>query len=281
MNKSIIFLQAIVIVTIMLTGCMDRGTKPETLPLEDTLSVDSAKVDSITELVEEEPMPLAADELFDDFFFNYAASRKIQKERTNFPLPIISYGKRSLMQASQWKREQFFMPQGYYTLIFHKASQLSLVNDTSVSHVTVERIAIPKERVTRWFFARQRGLWKLDSIDHISLRQYAEAPFMRFYERFVNDSLFQQESLASEIYFTGPDPDDDFSTMSGDIMPEQWPMFKPWMPSGTLYNIRYGQKPYPVSDVRFFYIRGIANGLQTDIIFTRKGKSWQLKKVQM
>ena len=83
----------------MLTGCMDRGTKPETLPLEDTLSVDSAKVDSITELVEEEPMPLAADELFDDFFFNYAASRKIQKERTKFPLPIISYGKRSLMHT--------------------------------------------------------------------------------------------------------------------------------------------------------------------------------------
>lgn len=273
--------QCVAIGAMVLTGCMDRGTKPETLPLEDSLYVDSAEVDSITDLVEEEPMPVAADELFDDFFFNYAASRKIQKERTKFPLPVITYGKHSVMEASQWKREQFFMPQGYYTLIFHKANQMNLVNDTTVSSVTVERIAIPKEKVTRWFFARERGLWKLDSIDHIPLRQYPDAQFMRFYNKFVTDSAFQQEALASEIFFTGPDPDDDFSTMTGDIMPEQWPMFKPWMPSGTLYNIRYGKNPYPASDVRFFYVRGIANGLQTDILFTRKGKSWQLKKVTM
>ncbi len=264
-----------------MTGCMDRGTKPEALPLEDSIAVDSVEQDSIVDMVESEPMPSAADELFDDFFFNYAASRKVQKERTHFPLPVITYGKRSEITSAQWKRENFFMVQGYYILVFNKANQLELMKDTTVGNVIVERIAMSREKVTRWYFARERGLWKLDSIDHISLRQYPDERFMRFYNRFVNDSLFQQQSLAEEISFTGPDPDDDFSTMTGEIMPEQWPMFRPWLPSGTLYNIRYGKAPYPVSGVRFFFIRGIANGLQTDLVFTRKGQSWHLKKVTM
>ena len=277
-------IQALLLACMMLsgiTGCMDRGTKPEALPLEDSTAVDSIESDSIVDMVESEPMPSAADELFDDFFFNYAASRKVQKERTHFPLPVITYGKRSVMQAEQWKRENFFMVQGYYILVFNKATQLELMKDTAVGNVIVERIAMAREKVTRWYFARERGLWKLDSIDHISLRQYPDEHFMRFYNRFVNDSLFQQQSLAEVISFTGPDPDDDFSTMTGDIMPEQWPMFKPWLPSGTLYNIRYGKAPYPVSGVRFFFIRGIANGLQTDLVFTRKEKTWRLKKVTM
>ena len=284
LRTAALYLQSLLLASLMLpgiTGCMDRGTKPEALPLEDGLATDSVETDSIAEIVEEEPMPSAADELFDDFFFNYAASRKVQRERTHFPLPVITYGKQSTLTAGQWKFENFFMAQGYYILIFNKATQLELMKDTAVGNVIVERIAMARERVTRWYFARERGLWKLDSIDHISLRQYPDEHFVRFYHRFVNDSTFQQQSLAEEISFTGPDPDDDFSTMTGDIMPEQWPMFRPWLPSGTLYNIRYGKAAYPVSGVRFFFIRGIANGLQTDLVFTRKGQTWRLKKVTM
>ena len=166
--------QVVLLACIMLsgmTGCMDRGTKPEVLPLEDSTVVDSVEHDSIADMVESEPMPLAADELFDDFFFNYAASRKVQKERTHFPLPVITYGKRSEITSAQWKRESFFMVQGYYILVFNKANQLELMKDTAVGNVIVERIAMAREKVTRWYFARERGLWKLDSIDHISLRQ--------------------------------------------------------------------------------------------------------------
>ncbi len=59
--------------------------------------------------------------------------------------------------------------------------------------------------------------------------------------------------------FTGPDPDDDFSTMTGDIEPETWPAFAPQLPHGMIYNIIYGQK-YTESSQKIFVIRGIANG---------------------
>lgn len=280
MKKAIFLLMGIIVSALFFsTGCTNKNAEAADSIGADTLVEDTAANDSLSEMIAEEEMPASADELFDDFFFNYAASHKVQKERTVFPLPVNSWGKESKMEEKAWKREHFFMQQGYYTLIFHKASQMNMVKDTAVSDVTVEKIMVNKNMVTRWHFARTRGLWYMDGMSHISLGQHPDAGFIRFYQRFVTDSAFQHRSLAESIAFTGPDPDDDFSTMSGVIMPEQWPMFVPWMPSGTLYNIIYGKNPYPASNTRLFYVRGIANGLQMDMVFTKKGKGWKLEKV--
>lgn len=244
-----------------------------------TDSVPADSIDSISALVEEEPMPATADELFDDFFFNYAASRKVQKKRTTFPLPVTVYGKTTPVEIGQWKTEHFFMAQGYYTLIFTSQKQLNLVKDTTVSSVVVEKIFIRKGELKRWHFARKRGEWRLDSIKVMSLRQHPDAAFLLFYDKFVSDPDFQQQSLSDPVTFSGPDPDDDFSTMTGDILPEQWPMFAPWMPSATIYNIIYGDQPFRNTNTRYFLLRGISNGMQTDIVFVRSGRNWKLKKV--
>lgn len=261
------------------TGCTNKTSELADSVSADSILNDTTSGDSLTDIVEEEPMPVTADELFDDFLFNYAANRRIQKERTVFPLTVDKYGKEEKIEQDKWQRERFFMQQGYYTLVFHKASQLKMVKDTTISDVTVEKIAIRQGTVKRWHFTRQRGLWHMDKMTYMPFGKHPDASFLRFYQRFVTDSAFQQHSLAETVSITGPDPDDDFSTMTGDIMPEQWPMFAPWMPSGTIYNIIYGAEPYPASNTRFFYIRGIANGLQTDLVFVRRGKGWQLTKV--
>ena len=110
--------------------------------------------------------------------------------------------------------------------------------------------------------------------------QHQDASFLTFYQRFVTDPKFQQNSLSESVTFTGPDPEDDFSTMTGEILPEQWPVFAPWLPSGSIYNIVYG-KPQQTSssNVRYFLLRGISNGLQTDLMFVRKGGAWKLKTI--
>lgn len=250
---------------------------------DDSLATDSVgdtiNTDTLSQILEQQPMPVAADELFDDFFFNYAASKKVQLERTVFPLEVEKYGEKSKIEKRQWRHDHFFMSQGYYTLIFNNEKQLKLLKDTAVDNVTVEKIDMAKGRVTRWHFQRDRGLWHMNRIVTISAQQHQDAAFLTFYNMFATDTVFQQKALAESVTFTGPDPDDDFSTMTGEIMPEQWPMFAPWMPTGVLYNIHYGAKPYHQSNVRYFLIRGIANGLQTDILFIRKGNQWQLKKV--
>lgn len=261
------------------TGCNDKAAKGTDSLGVDSTAVDTSLVDSISEVVEETPMPVAADELFDDFFFNFAANRRVQKERVEFPLTINNFGKISQIANGQWKREGFFMKQGYYTLIFRKYSQTKLVKDTTVSDVTVERINIPKEVVTEWHFARERGLWHMDSMRRKHLSQHDDVAFLKFYERFATDSAFQQHSLCNPVIFTGPDPDDDFSTMTGEVMPEQWPMFAPWLPSGTIYNIIYGKPTYPVTNFRVFMLRGIANGMQMEMQFVKEGGRWHLKKI--
>lgn len=245
----------------------------------DSIATEGITVDSISQVVEETPMPIAADELFDDFFFNFAASRKVQTERVIFPLQVDNFGKQSVIEKDQWRRERFFMSQGYYTLIFNEYKQTRLVKDTTVSDVTVERIAIPKGVVTRWHFLRTRGLWHMDTMRIMSIKQHPDVAFLRFYERFATDSVFQQQSLCDPVIFVGPDPDDDFSTMTGELMSEQWPMFAPWLPSGTIFNIIYGAEPYPKTNFRVLLLRGISNGQQMEVQFVKLQGQWRIKKI--
>ena len=106
------------------------------------------------------------------------------------------------------------------------------------------------------------------------------ASFLKFYGKFATDSTFQAEHLHNPVKFVGPDPDDDFSTMTGDIEPETWPAFAPKLPSSMIYNIIYGQK-YNESNLKIFVIRGIANGLETELTFKRIGGKWMLTKLNM
>lgn len=260
-------------------GCTNKSSDLSDTLLSDTTVNDTLGIDTLSDIIEEEKLPATADELFDDFFFNFAVSKKIQKERIIFPLKVLSGSSEKIIDKEKWQTEHFFIGQGYYTLIFHKASQIGLVKDTTIHNVVVERINVKRNNVTQWHFVKNRGLWKMDNIRYLKVSEYQDAEFVKFYNHFVTDTAFQQSSLAESVSFTGPDPEDDFSTMTGNILPEQWPMFAPWMPSGVLYNIVYGDKPYPNTNIRFFYIRGIANGLQTDLVFTKKGRSWKLEKV--
>ena len=242
--------------------------------LTDTLGTDSMEA-----LIEDEPMPKAADELFDDFIFNFAANRRLQSERTDYPVNVDTYGKLSKVEKSKWGMEHFFMRQGYYTLVFNSASQLDVVKDTAIGSVYVEKISFAKRQVTRWQFNRVLGLWKMQGVRIMALTKHEDASFLRFYNNFVTNPDIQSVSIAESVSFSGPDPEDDFSRMTGELMAEQVPAFLPWMPSGTLYNIHYGDQPYKPSNTRIFVVRGIANGMESELTFQRKAGAWMLTKL--
>ena len=88
-----------------------KGNKTETgdsLPTDSDSIKDTAVVDTMEQIIAETPMPKAADELFDDFFFNFAANKKLQIERTQFPLPVERAGKTDTIGKKQWKTDRFF-----------------------------------------------------------------------------------------------------------------------------------------------------------------------------
>ena len=258
-----------------------KGNKTETgdsLPTDSDSIKDTAVVDTMEQIIAETPMPKAADELFDDFFFNFAANKKLQIERTQFPLPVERAGKTDTIGKKQWKTDRFFMRQGYYTLIFDNFRQMNVVKDTSVNKVVVEKIYFNIKTVKSYNFNRVNGLWKLTSINYKGIHENRNASFLKFYHQFVTDSTFQAESISNPMEFIGPDPDDDFSQMEGLITPETWPAFAPELSNNMIYNIIYGEDSKPGLQ-RIFVIRGIANGLEMELTFKRKKSKWMLTKL--
>ena len=277
-----VLLAVLTVVCFTSVGCSDK--KPA--QVHDSTSVDSViadtqAVDSTEKLIEETPMHKAADELFDDLVFNLAANRKLQMKRVHLPLHVYhndklvkSIGKRA------WKMEHFFMHQDYYTLIFDNQKQMNLVKDTAIDHVVIEKVFYAKKKVQQFLFNRINGEWMMTSINYKPMYTNMNASFLKFYGKFATDSAFQAEHLHNPVKFVGPDPDDDFSTMSGDIEPETWPAFAPQLPHGMIYNIIYGQK-YAESNQKIFVIRGIANGMETILTFKRVHGKWMLTKLNM
>lgn len=277
-----VLLALLTIVCFSSVGC--TGKKPasdaDTLA-SDTTVADTQAMDSTEKLIEETPMPKVADELFDDFVFNFAANRKLQLSRVHFPLPVYRNEKVvKTIDKKHWKMEHFFMRQDYYTLIFDNQKQMNLVKDTTIDHVVVEKVFYHKKTVQQFLFNRINGQWMMTSINYKPMYSNKNASFLKFYGKFATDSTFQAEHLHNPVKFVGPDPDDDFSTMTGDIEPETWPAFAPKLPSSMIYNIIYGQK-YNESNQKIFVIRGIANGLETELTFKRIGGKWMLTKLNM
>ena len=256
----------------------NKAGSQDNVPADSDSVVDTAAVDTMEMLISETPMPKAADELFDDFFFNYAANRKLQLKRTTWPLPSHAGGKTTTIAQNQWKTEHFFMHQGYYTLILNSESDMKAVKDTSVNTARVEKIYLAKHYVKQYVFNRTNGLWMLDSIVTKPLTHSVNASFLSFYHRFATDTAFQCRSVSDIVQFSGPDPDDDFSTMEGVLTPETWPAFAPELPTSTLYNVIYGH-PHKGGNKKILVFRGISNGLEMELTFKRNGKRWLLTRL--
>ena len=276
MKKILVAFFAFLALMFSCKGNKTDGT--DTVPTDTDSVQDTAAVDTMEQLIAETPMPKAADELFDDFFFNFAANRKLQLERIKFPLEVVKGNKTDSISKEKWKTEHFFMRQGFYTIIFDNRRQMNAVKDTSVNHVVLEKISFGIKTVKQYVFERIGGLWAMQSIQYQPLYKNRNASFLYFYEKFVTDSTFQAESINNPVKFVGPDPDDDFSQMEGLLTPETWPAFAPELPKDVIYNIIYGNNGKSGNE-KIFMLRGISNGLEMEITFKREGKKWLLTKL--
>ena len=111
---------------LLLVSCGGQKTNntEEEVPADSVVAAaDSAAADSV-DMLSNLPMPKAADELFDDFIFNFAANKKLQMERVMFPLKKVNGDKVETIGRDQWKIERYFMRQQYYTLLFDSEKQI-------------------------------------------------------------------------------------------------------------------------------------------------------------
>ena len=238
--------------------------------------LDSVPLDTLEQLLSEIPTPKAMDELFDDFLFNFAANKKVQKARIIFPLTVHKGDKDEQIDKNKWEMERFFMRQGYYTLWFDNDAQMELAKDTSINQAIVEKIQLKKDLVKDYVFNRIRGAWMLREIRETKIAENINASFLAFYQKFSSDKAVK--SLNSLVKFVGPDPDDDFNMMEGLITPDTWEAFAPELPKKTIYNIIYGE-PKSMDNEKIFILRGISNGQEVELRFKKVGESWLLMKM--
>lgn len=280
MKKLIFLIVALVAVALSVPMGCSQG-KPEAKDsVVDSDTVASVKLDSIDSLIESTPMPKSADELFDDFIFNYAANRKLQLHRTVFPLPVVEGNRTTHIVRNNWRMEHFFMGQGFYTRIVSDHKQLRLVKDTAVNHVMIEKIRLENGAVDQFIFNRLQGKWMLTKLVRTSISHASDADFLTFYRHFVTDTVYQMAHVADPFMFKGPDPTTDDATMTGTIYAEQWPMFMPKLPTATFFNIYYGSQKARGNN-KILYICGIANSLEQSLTFHKRNGQWMLTKLEL
>ena len=278
MRRYFVVLAAALLVLASCVGGKSGSATTEEVTDSATVNDSLTAVDSLLAELDNLPMPKAADELFDDFLFNFAANRKLQMERIIFPLRMVTDNKVETVDRKKWQMEHFFMRQGYYTELFDSERHMEIVKDTSVNQAVVEKIFFDSHTVCQYDFRRLKGAWMLVEVRTIPIQQSSNASFLPFYYQFASSTEFQTKHLGNTVTFVGPDPDDDFATMEGEITPDTWEAFAPQLPQKMIYNIIYGE-PRKEGNRKLFVLRGIANGLELEMTFSRSNGNWRLTKL--
>lgn len=248
-----------------------------------TSMVDSVshRVDTLQEVeVRGVPKPMEADELFDDFIFNYALDDTLQRQRTVFPLPYYNRNIPTKIEEHFWKHDYLFAKQSYYTLLFDEEDDLDLVGDTTLKSVQVEWIYLKTRMVKRYYFERKKGMWMLEAINLREMEKGENENFVEFYTRFVTDSVYQSKHISHPLQFVTIDPDDEFSILETTLDMNQWYAFRPVMPADRLSNINYGQKNEDLSNAKILKVNGIGNGYSNIFYFRRQDGEWELYKYE-
>lgn len=269
---------------VFLVSCGNKKTKMDPF-VTITNMVDSAsfKADAESRVeVKEDPTPIEADELFDDFIYSYASDDALQLQRTKFPLPYYNVDTPTKIEEKNWKHDYLFTKGSYFTLLFDNESDQDLVGDTALVSVQVEWIFLKTRMVKRYYFERVKGAWMLEAINlrRIEKGEGNSEDFVSFYTRFVTDSLYQSRHIREPLEYITIDPDDEFSILETTLDLNQWYAFRPVLPVDKLTNISYGQQNRDDSNTKILKVNGIGNGYNNIFYFRRYGDNWELYKYE-
>lgn len=249
----------------------------------DTLSNDSDSIVDNTPLSEMEKLmgediPEAADELFDDFFFNFSNNRKVQRDRIQWPLVTIVNGTKKATEPNQWQMERFYSEDGFYVMLLDDVKQTQLAKDTALTHVVVKHVNIPRNSLENFSFNRIKGQWMMTEIEKESLSDSKNAAFLRFYQKFATDSIYSRECLTENISFTGPDEEDENLTTTRNISAEEYYYWAPELVTD-FYTVSYGQRNES-SNSKVFIMRQPSSSQECRMYFRRQGAHWKLYKLE-
>lgn len=280
----------ILIVLIVLFGCMcacgggknkSETTEAVVVEVDSTITMEDSASDD--EWIDEEPeLPERADESFDDFLYNFLVDSQLQITRIVFPLPYYTDDHKDSITNETWEYDQIFSGLESYAVLFDRQSDMELEKDTSQVSIKIDRRDMKSHRLKRYYFERIKGEWMLEAIDDAVIPSVdsESEDFFSFYERFVNDSLFQTERVVDPLPFVTIDPDDEFHVLETTLEKGQWFAFQPTLSKDVLAHIYYGQRLSENSSTRIMEFKGVGNGFYNVLYFQRRNGLWKLIKFE-
>ena len=280
----------ILIVLIVLFGCMcacgggknkSETTEAVVVEVDSTITMEDSASDD--EWIDEEPeLPEKADESFDDFLYNFLVDSQLQITRIVFPLPYYTDDHKDSITNETWEYDQIFSGLESYAVLFDRQSDMELEKDTSQVSIKIDRRDMKSHRLKRYYFERIKGEWMLEAIDDAVIPSVdsESEDFFSFYERFVNDSLFQTERVVDPLPFVTIDPDDEFHVLETTLEKGQWFAFQPTLSKDVLAHIYYGQRLSENSSTRIMEFKGVGNGFYNVLYFQRRNGLWKLIKFE-
>lgn len=217
-----------------------------------------------------------ADELFDDFLYNYIHDTLLQRRRTAFPVSeSFPDGITREVTQSDWHNYFDFMDGEYVTTIYNSEAEKTINEDTTLLVASVEKIDLEQGLITSYDFARNHGEWAMEAIRNITVDDSDLADFIHFYSRFSRDAIFMNSSIARFIHVSMSDSDDDTQTMDGFISREQWSTIGSSVPDGIITNIRYGQRYHNAKRI-LMEKNSLGSGMSETFCFVKGSRGWEL-----
>lgn len=272
----------------ILASCGDgkKKTDPFIALTEQIDSINNVETDSVTSdsYAEEEEIPIAADESFADFFYNFASDEAFQRSRIIFPLPLYEEKHVTRIEKTKWKYDPIFSKEAAYTTIFDKEEDMEVEKDTALRSVQIDWIYLAENKIKRYYFERKDNQWVLEAINKIKtaykVKNKEAENFYAFYERFSQDSVFQRQRLRRPLAFVTSDPEDEFQILETTLDEGQWFTFRPPIMKARLTNVHYGQPEATDSKYKIVEYKGFGNGFSNVLYFERKGGVWKLTKFE-
>lgn len=281
MRKGFVLLMALVGLAM---SCGDRNMNNAfESDVEDGEDSVEAFVGDTLHLFDEEMPPVAADELFDDFFFNFIDDARYRLRRIAFPLQCGEgeVEEKHFLSKGEWQELDPFGEDMFHFVIYEREQDLELLKDTAVGSVSVERIFLRQGRLEMFEFNRIAGKWMLTGMHEENMLNTPNGDFLRFYARFVTDSLFQRESLASPVKVILTAIDEEEEAQEEFVTKDEWfemqdntPLF-----NDVLMNIDYGQTCIS-QNRKTLMLEGVCNGLQMKFRFNKQEDEWMLMEVE-
>lgn len=271
-----------VVVLLLIIGCNGRvrnfGFSEKEMEEPDTIEVEDFEIMEDEEEIE----PQELDESFDDFIYNFATDEKLQLRRVKFPLSVYNQDEPIKIEEENWIHDSLFMNDEAYTVMFDDEEDIFMESDTSTTSIQFEWLYLHDQKVKKYYFERIDGKWMLEALNIRNLgdEDGESKDFIGFYEQFANDSLFQFSRVTDPLTFVTVDPDNEFSIIESFIGAEQWPAFRPSIPTDKLSNISYGQKMSQSSVKKILKVNGVVDGSYYLFYFRKVRGEWKLYKYE-